>query len=218
MTRSGLLRGGRVAAWGAILALVLALAFVAGQTRVDAKHEDGHEPANKVAVSGSTLEVAGPDEEVVLLDTTMRNAAAKSLVLQVTLECSILTDLRTTGTDMARAESRLDVWVEVNGRAIGVSDGDEGFGEVTFCNREYQRETEFHGEDEDHVIDDFIRTKQTHAFNWVDLMTGNGIQEIVVKGRLSTDTAGTATAEVAVGNRTLVVEPVDTALGEDKSN
>lgn len=204
--------------WGLVVALAASLAFAVGQGTVEAKHSDGHQPANKVAVAGSEIEEHAPGEEVVLLETTMRNAASKSLVLQVTLECSILTDLVTEGNDEARAESTLDVWVEIDGEKVAVADHEgAGDGEVTFCNREYQRETIF-AEDEEATIDDHIATKQAHGFNWVALEPGQGVKHIEVKGNLETDEVGTATATLTVGNRTLVVEPVDTAHGETRDN
>lgn len=206
-----------VAAATLALALLLAAALLAGSDEASAKHTDGHHPANKVAVSGSSMEVAGPNEEVTLLETSMRNAASKSLVLQVTLECSILTDLKTVGDDFSRAESTLEVWVEIDGRPVDVSEAGQD-GTVTFCNREYQRETSNFEEDEEATIDDHIRTKQAHGFNWIDLGTGKGVHDIVVKGRLETESTANATAEVTVGKRTLVVEPVDTAHDETLDN
>lgn len=196
---------------GLAVALVLALALLAGSDEASADHE----PANKVAVAGSTVKVAGPGEDVTLLDTTMRNAAAKSLALQVTLECSILTDLETVGDDLSRARSNLDVWVEIDGKRVPVADEDNG--EVTFCNREYQRQTRGF-DDEDATIDGHIATKQAHGFNWMDLQVGNGTHDIKVKGRLETDSTANANAEVTVGNRTLVVEPVQAAHDETKAN
>lgn len=208
----------RVVAWGLVLALAVGLAFAAGQGAVEAKHNDNHHPANKVAVAGSEIEEHAPNEEVTLLSTTMRNAASKALVLQVTLECSILTDLETEGNDLARASSTLEVWVEIDGEKVAVSDEpDAGDGEVTFCNREYERETRM-WDDDDAVIDDHIATKQAHGFNWVSLAPGHGVKTIEVKANLDTDEVGEANATLTVGNRTLVVEPVDVAHGETLSN
>lgn len=208
-----------LAAVGALLlaaAGMLAAALLAGSDEASAKHTDGHQPANKVAVSGSDVEVGDPDQTLTLLDTTMRNADSKALLLQVTLECSILTDLETVGNDDSRAESTLDVWVEVDGERIGVSEADDN-GEVTFCNRAYQRQTRGF-DDEDATIDDHIRTKQAHGFDWVDLDAGKGVHHIVVKGRLTTDSTANADADVTVGNRTLIVEPVATARDETRDN
>lgn len=194
-------------------ALILTAGLLAGADQAGA---NSGEPANKVAVSGSGVTVGEPDETLTLLDTTMRNADSKALVLQVTLECSILTDLETVGNDRSRAESTLDVWVEVDGERIGVSEADDN-GEVTFCNREYQRETRLF-DDEDATIDDHIATKQAHGFDWVDLDAGKGVHDIVVKGRLTTSSTDNADADVTVGNRTLIVEPVDTAHDETLDN
>lgn len=205
---------------GLVLAVVLtvmltvAFALAGGPGSADAGSND-HHPANKVALADSSIEEHAPGTDVTLMETTMRNAASKGLVFQVTLECSILTDLVTEGNDTARAESTLEVWVEVDGERVAVGDSsDDGHtgGTVTFCNREYQRQTRL-WEDEEAVIDDHIDTKQAHGFNWFDSAPGGGVKNIEVKANLDTDTAGSANATLTVGNRTLVVEPVDVPRG-----
>jgi hypothetical protein len=205
-----------VAALVAAAALVLAAGLGSGSQPAGAKHTDGHQPANKVAVSGSDVKEAKTDETLTLLSTDMRNAEAKALTLDVTLECSILTDLTTRGNDESEAEATLEVWVEVDGRRVGVSEADEN-GTVTFCNRTYRRETRLF-DDEDATIDDHIDTKQAHGFNWIDLDAGKGVHTIAVKGRLETSSTDNADATVTVGNRTLIVEPVDTAHDETLAN
>ena len=87
----------------------------------DAKHEEGHVPANKVAVAASEFEVSGEGERVLLMRTHMRNPASKALQISVTAECSILTELITGGTgpsDMAEATGRVEVWVEIDGTPV----------------------------------------------------------------------------------------------------
>jgi hypothetical protein len=46
-----------------------------------------------------------------------------------------------------------------------------------------------------------------NAFNWIWLNAGSGQHTIVVKADLVVTEIGTAAAQAAVGNRTLVVEP-----------
>ena len=156
-----------------------------------------HEPANKGAAAGSDLDTIGQDD--LLLSETMRVSSPEDLVIQVTAECSILTELITGGsddpgaTDTATAFGSVRLRVEVDGKEVPVSandgaggaddaeDTEEGttatdaeIGEVTFCNRAYSRtvtdeEDPQDGIDEEH---DYIRTRTANAFNWLALDTG----------------------------------------------
>jgi hypothetical protein len=126
-------------------------------------------------------------------------------------------------SDLAQAEARADVWIEVNGNKVAYGDDPravEEEGKVTFCEREYQRETsEFPADcnDEKCVIEDFIRTKASHGFNWVALHDG-GDKTIDVKAVLTRTTTGDATADLVIGARTLTVQPVDVVHDESLSN
>lgn len=176
-----------------------------------AGHTANHLPADKVAAAGSTVEVAGPNENVTLLKTQIRSSNNVDLLLQATLECSIVTDVKTVGDDNASATGTLESWVEVDGEPVPVSTADED-GKVTFCNRSYRRQTSLFN-DEDATIETFFSTKGSHGFNWIRLEVPSGIHDITLKGRLHQETVGDATAEVAVGNRTLTVEPVRLPVG-----
>jgi hypothetical protein len=172
-----------------------------------------HEPANKVSAAGSTTEIAGPNERVVLLSERVKTSKPTDLILGVTLECSIVTDVTTTGNDEAMAAGALDVWIEIDGKAVPVSQDDTDGGRVTFCNRSYGRTTSLF-DDEDATIETFFRTKDAHGFNWQALDTGSATHTIQVLGRLTQQTSGDATAEVVIGDRTLIVEPVKSANDE----
>ena len=172
-----------------------------------------HEPANKVSAAGSTVSVTGPNERVVLLREFVKTSKPTDLILGVTLECSITTDVATTGNDEAMAQGALDVWIEIDGKPVAVSADDTDAGKVTFCNRSYQRRTSLFN-DEDATIETFFRTKDAHGFNWQALDVGSATHKIEVVGRLTQDTSGDATAEVVVGDRTLIVEPVKSANDE----
>lgn len=201
----------------AILGLAAALAL-APLTSAEAQKSPA---ANKFAVAGEGLliEMDGSDparEGITLLSTTMKNPGSKALVLGVTLECSILTSLMTIGDDLSQSEAKAEVWVEVNGTTVAYAD-DVADGKVTFCEREYQRETSG-WDDDDAVIDDFIRTKASHGFNWVALHDGSGEKLIEVKANLTTNQTSNATTALAIGARTLTVEPVDVARDESLDN
>lgn len=184
-----------------------------------------HSPADKVVAAGSTLEVtdaaSGPVE---LLSSTLKTSSPTDLMLAVTAECALWTDLTTTGNDSATAISRVEVWIEVDGEVVPVNStdtatGDTGTplevgqaeaGHVVFCNRAF-RATTSNFDDEDATIRLFNRTRQANAFNWLDLNLGAGEHTIKVYGDLTADTEGDATAKAAIGKRTLIVEPTKLA-------
>jgi hypothetical protein len=116
----------------------------------------------------------------------------------------------------SQAEAKAEVWVEVNGTPVAWAD-DVAHGRVTFCEREYRRDTSS-WDDDDAVIDDFIRTKASHAFNWVLLHDGAGDKLIEVKAELTRNSTDNATAGLVIGARTLTVEPVDVVHDETLSN
>lgn len=211
-----------------------ALLVVAAYVVVNQPSPATHQPADKVVASGSVLEKFDSDDQPVeLLSGTLRTSKPTDLMLQVSLECSILTKLVTGpsttpgATDTATAQGRVEVWVEIDPAGPAVpytvpvtsdSNGDGTFddpddGEVVFCNRIYSR-TVTDGEDEKDGLDeesDFIRTRNANAFNWLALDLGSGIRTITVRARLTIATFGDATAEALVGKRTLIVEPAKLA-------
>ena len=172
-----------------------------------------HEPANKVSAAGSTTEVGGPNEKVLLLKEFVKTSKPTDLILGVTLECSITTDVTTTGNDEAMAAGALDIWIEIDGKPVLVSSDDTDAGRVTFCNRSYGRTTSLF-DDDDATIETFFRTKDAHGFTWQALDVGSATHTIEVFGRLTQETSGDATAEVVVGDRTLIIEPVKSANDE----
>lgn len=190
-----------------------------------AKPGDGGQsgPADKVSASGSTAEIAGPNEEIVLLSETVKLSTPTDLMLSVSLECSILTEIATVGNDVARASGIVDVWIEVDDFKVPVSTDDDGEdrGEVTFCSRTYQRETSLF-DDEDATIRSFIDTKTSHAFNWLALdelwlASDDNVHTIEVVAELQQDAEadqGDATAQVVIGKRTLIIEPTKVANGQ----
>lgn len=182
--------------------------------------------ANKVAASGSATEIAEPNEDFELLSASVKLSSPEDLMLSVTLECSINTTITTIGDDRANASGSLDVWIEIDDFTVPVSTNDTtNTGEVTFCNRTYERQTSMFGDDDQqHTIKSFIDTRTSHGFNWLALdelwaTSNDNVHEIVVKGRLtqsaSSDSENSDTsARVVVGKRTLIIEPTKVANGE----
>lgn len=140
------------------------------------------------------------------------------------MECSIFTHLVTGpssdgGTDSATASGHIRAWVEIDGQVVPVNSSSDSSqpppepgndsDKVTFCNRTYSRtvtdaEDPLDGQD---IEDDFIDTKNSNSFNWLRLNLGSGIHSIVVKATLLQATDGDATAEAAIGNRSLIAIP-----------
>lgn len=173
-----------------------------------------HLPANKVSVSGSTVEVmsasfsplaGGQSSEVVsLLSGTVRSSHLIDLLISATLECALWTDITTVGNNQSQAVATVKAWVEVDGEAVPVAGDDDG--KVVFCNRDYKRVTT-NFDDENAQIQTFLRTRAANSFNWFALDLGYGVHTIELKAQLETEVQGTGNAKAAVGKRTLVVEP-----------
>jgi len=166
-----------------------------------------HQPADKVAVSGSgveTLKVAlteGNDsEEISLLSATLRTSTPTDLLFAVTAECALFTDtiIRTPpeagASDQSEAIAAVKIWVTIDGAPVKVAsddaEGDEG--KVVFCNRAQFNKVTIGPEDDDeddHTFEQYLRTRTANAFNWLALNVGSGA------------------AEALVGKRTLFVHP-----------
>ena len=158
------------------------------------------QPANKASASGRKLVVFGPGEGVELLKTTMKTSKTQDLVLQVSLECSILTQLLTNEQQKSSlSQAKVLVWVEIDGAIVPIEDSSGGTvagndsDKVTFCDRTYQRtvsnsqqpgatSTTTTPVDQEA---DYIRTKSANAFNWLRLNAGSGTHDIVVRATLS---------------------------------
>ena len=195
-----------------------------------------HEPANKGAAAGSDLDTIGQDQ--LLLSETMKVSSPEDLIVSVTAECSILTAITTNNdSENAFAFGSVRLRVEIDGKEVPVAvdddatseddaaDDNDEIGEVTFCNRAYERtvtdqEDPLDGVDEE---DDYIRTRTANAFNWIALDTGvmyddpangNNILTIELFADYDTSTVGEAVAEAFVGSRTMVIEPIRLSIHE----
>lgn len=201
-------------------ALLLAIAFLAVGVGISpfllGPATADHKPADKAAVSGSTIEIMSAsvsDGEAsdthTILDSELRASSPTDLIFHVNLECALWTTVKTVGNDETQAEAKVEVWVEVDGEPVPVSSdsvSDEP-GRVVFCNREHQVVTE-NFENENATIERFLRTRTANSFNWITLDVGEGIHNITVKAQLEREATDGASAKAAIGHRTLVVEPV----------
>lgn len=188
-----------------------------------------HQPADKVVANGSKVESIEPNAAEVLLTTTFKTSGPTDLMMHVTLECSIITELLNEGgsdvpTSTGEAEGRIRVWLTFDGEVVPINT--ESFNPqphdptapgndtdwVTFCNN-HQRFTVTDAEDDGtDTYNTYLKTKTANAFNWVYLNTGgngNKIHTVEVHAQYDEPTPATegSTATGMVGNRTLIIEP-----------
>jgi len=178
-----------------------------------------HEPADKIHVSASVVEVmqtqvglgGSSSPPVTLLRGTFRNSTPTDLIIQLTGECALWTDIVSPDSEAA---AKVTVWVELDGQRVPVTsdsnaDGifnDPDDGSVVFCNRAFRISAPIN------IIELFQNTRAANAFNWGALNVGNGIHTLEVKAQLEASVTGAGTfAQAAVGKRTLVVEPAKLA-------
>ena len=172
-------------------------------------------PANKVSAAGSTAEVMSPQENVRLLSEKIRTSKPADLLLGVTAECAITTELTTVGNDSAAASGVVDVWVTIDGTPVKVdSKSQSDDGKVGFCDREQERDTT-NFDDEDATIRTLDKAGQANGFNWMALNVGSGIHTVEVRATLTTTATTNASALAAVGKRTLIIEPTHAANREE---
>lgn len=178
----------------------------------------GGEPANKVVAAGDHTVVMAPEQGATLLTAKMSTAKPTDLVLQVSLECSILTTVTNVGTSTASASGQVRVWTEVDGQIVPVEStseppqntppGGTDADKAVFCSRTHT--VEFMPLTETETLKQFQETKNADAFNWLRFNVGAGEHTIAVKADLNSE-AVNGTAEAIVGNRTLIVEPTQMA-------
>lgn len=172
-------------------------------------------PADKMTVGASKVQVFDPQADVTLLCAKMRTSNPADLTFAVTLECSIVTDVTTMGNDSQSAFGDIKVWVEVDGKNVGVlpaQPGQSDDGKVTFCNRVYTSTTSNFTFDNNATIDTYQSTKDANAFNWVAMNVGSQVHTISVHATLTTGvTSAQDTAQAVVGSRTVTVNVTQTA-------
>jgi hypothetical protein len=181
----------------------------------------GNLPADKVTVAASKIDEFSPNADITLLSAQMRTSNPADLTFSVSLECSIITSVTTMGNDSQSAFGEVKVWVEIDGRNVGVlpaTQGQSDDGKVVFCNRTYSSTTNGFSEagnsgNQDPTITTFENTKAANAFNWVALNVGNGIHTISIHATLSQQVTDSTKdmAKAVVGNRTVVVDTTETA-------
>jgi hypothetical protein len=181
-------------------------------------------PANKVAAVGTTTEHF--DDATPVLSEQLKVSSPADLILSLTAECSIITELSTGGEspDSSSAEGQVEMWITIDGKNVPISSTEGDDGGVVFCNRAYGRTVEdTEGDGDVDAEDDYIRTRTANAFNWLALDTGfnyddpangNNILDVVVWADYTASTEGEALANAWVGARSLIIEPTNAAVNE----
>ena len=200
-----------------------AVAFVSPKAGAD------HEPANKLAAAGSQVEVFAPGETLPILEERIKVNTSHELILQLTAECDILTELTTGGngaSDSAGAFGQVRTWITLDGTPVPVSSDDvDETGKIVLCNRAHNKtitdaEDDGDGTDEEY---DMTQTRQANGFNWLALDVGrvfdsadngNNIIDVVVWAEFTETTVNRGVAEARVGHRTLIVEPDNASVHE----
>ncbi|MEK6975160.1 MAG: hypothetical protein AABY18_02320 [Candidatus Thermoplasmatota archaeon] len=181
--------------------------------------------ANKTAANGSTIQslsadVIDNDAGLAVLSTSIKTSKPTDLLLQLTMECALWTEVISTTIQnhpagyepYSRAEAHVVAWVEVDGVAVKVASGDDG--KVVFCDRVHEQElSDIDNSTGNHTIRQYLETRNANAFNWIVLNAGSGVHTIVVKVDIQASNTEGAFAEGAVGKRTLIVEPTRFANG-----
>jgi hypothetical protein len=164
--------------------------------------------ADKYHAAGSTAIFFGPfvtgSTTVNLLSQNIQNSNTADLVLQVTLECGMVTSEFGASSF---TDARVNVWVEIDGARVPVTSNADGsttespIGEVIFCDH-LQSTFNFAPEF------DIEQLVHANAFNWVKLNVGAGQHSVVVRARLDSLTSAGQFAQAFVRRRTLIIEPV----------
>jgi hypothetical protein len=200
----------RASAPRALITLLLvagALTLYGGRAFAD------HEPADKVAGAGTTLVEATPNVPVTLLLERIRTADPTDLILGATAECSIIINDLFVGADVTALLAQVEVWVEIDGVPVPVSNDDvRRPGRVVFCQRIFRRTGT--GAITQEEFDQF---RHANGFQWIRLNTESGVHEVALRAELITINfnPGPDSIRAVVGKRTLVIEPEKLSTHQD---
>lgn len=153
---------------------------------------------------------------VTILSGTVKTSSTVTLVINVAMECSTVTNVSTKGSSTSTAKAGVTVKVEVNGIAVPINPGTGTTGTVTFCTRDLGLSTKNFSTTQIIKITD--STEYANAFNWVDVTVPQGTNTVTLVASLHAHaTGGTTTptltieAVAGIGGRTMIVTPAHTA-------
>ena len=185
-------------------------------------------PANKVAASGSSTKFVNAAADTLLLSETVKINNPTDLIIGVSAECAILTQVTNSANGQTeRAFGEVKIYVTINGKRVPVADNDADQGRVVFCNRAQEQQwTDTSsgpnaGDDSGDRLRQYLDTRTANAFNWMALNVGteyggttSNVHKIEVWADWDVAQTANAVAQAAVGNRTLILEPVKAANDE----
>src|SRR4051812_895684 len=100
-----------------IVVALLALAAVFVQQQAFAA---SNLPADKMTVTASRTAVTGPNTEAVILTAQMKTSTPADLLLQLTAECSILSEITNTGSETQAYSTKVELWIDIDGKTVPV--------------------------------------------------------------------------------------------------
>ena len=190
-------------AWAGMLLAAAGGVFLAG---AHVNKAQAGLPADKVTVAGSTMDVVGAGQTQTILSTVMHTSAPEDLVLQLTSECSIVTQVFTSGSASATAAGEVDLQAFVDNNPVPIVSAPgqnaqspttpKDDGRVVFCDRVHTQNfvdgdsTSSTMQDE---LSEYQLTKQTNAFNWAAFNVGSGDHTVSVKATFCTYTSASTT-------------------------
>jgi len=183
------------------------------------------EPANKTSamIARGDIVFATPGAPVLIAEELVKTSKPTDLLLSVTAESSIITQVLTTGSETQSADGKLEVYIAIDGNVLtGPAPAPVGVGNpphgdtaaVVFANQAYRRTTMLGTDDESDTVETYLQTKHASGFNWMAFNVGSGTHRIQVFARYTEAETSTATAQGVIGNRSLIVQPVKSAVRE----
>ena len=153
---------------------------------------------------------------VPILSGTVKTSSTVTLVINVAMECSTVTDVSTKGSSASTANAGVAVQVEVDTRPVPINPSTKGTtGTVTFCTRDLGLSTKTFNTTQIIKITD--STEYANAFNWVDVTVPQGTNTVTLVASLHATGSGATTptltikAVASIGGRTMIVTPTHTA-------
>src|SRR3954463_9955505 len=109
-------------------------------------------PADKMTTSAASWTVQAPNTTVPVLSAKMRTSNPADLILHLTTECTILSQITNTGSETQAYQATVQFFIKIDGNTVpvvpastgsGANSGGQGAddGTVTFCDREFRRTT-----------------------------------------------------------------------------